>query len=53
MFKNYSMFSLLVVFIFFIAVFVWAIRTDKASLEHVSRIPLESDENPNPNSKLS
>ena len=50
---TYPMFSLLVFFIFFIAVFIWAIRTDKASLEHVSRIPLESDENPNPNSKLS
>jgi cbb3-type cytochrome oxidase subunit 3 len=50
---TYPMFSLLVFFIFFIAVFVWAFKTPKASLDEVSRIPLESDDNSNPNSKLS
>ena len=49
---TYPMFSLLVFFIFFIAVFIWAIRTKKSSLEEVSRIPLESDCNKNPNSIL-
>jgi len=48
---TYPMFSLLVFFIFFLAVFVWAVKTDKASLDAVSRIPLESYENSNPNSK--
>ncbi len=47
---TYPMFSLLVFFLFFIAVTIWAIKTDKKSLEEVSRIPLESEKNNNPNS---
>jgi len=49
---TYPMFSLLVFFLFFIAVTIWAIKTDKKSLEEVSKIPLESEKNNNPNSIL-
>ncbi len=49
---NYPMFSLLVFFVFFIAVFVWAFKANKEDLEKISRIPLESDDNSYPNSKL-
>ncbi|MBK8364151.1 MAG: cbb3-type cytochrome c oxidase subunit 3 [Bacteroidetes bacterium] len=49
---TYPMFSLLVFFIFFMAVFIWALRTKNSSLEEVSRIPLESENNNNPNSIL-
>jgi len=50
--ETYPMFSLLVFFIFFMAVFIWALRTKNSSLEEVSRIPLESENNNNPNSIL-
>ncbi len=49
---TYPMFSLLVFFIFFMAVFIWALRTKNSSLEEVSRIPLVSENNNNPNSIL-
>ncbi len=49
---TYPMFSLLVFFIFFMAVFIWAYKTKNSSLEEVSRIPLESENSSKPNSIL-
>jgi cbb3-type cytochrome oxidase subunit 3 len=40
----YPIFSLFVFVIFFIAVAIWMIKSDKQYLEEMSRKPLESDE---------
>lgn len=39
---NYPMFSLVVFFIFFLAVFIWSIKADKKKLEELSRLPLNN-----------
>ncbi len=43
----YPMASLLIFTIFFTVAAIWALRTDKRLVEHISRIPLDQDETPN------
>ncbi len=44
---TYPMFSLVVFFIFFVAVFIWSIKADKNKLLEMSKIPLKDGENDN------
>jgi cbb3-type cytochrome oxidase subunit 3 len=41
---TYPLFSLVVFFLFFLAVFIWSVKADKNVLNEVSRIPLDSDD---------
>lgn len=40
----YPLASLLIFTIFFAAAAFWAFRSDKAMVDHISRIPLDNDE---------
>ena len=42
---NYPMFSLLVFFVFFIAIFVWMAKADKKQLDEISQLPLIDSDN--------
>ncbi len=41
----YPIFSLLVFFLFFVALLVYVVRLDKKSIKEISCIPLTSDDN--------
>ena len=41
----YSIFSLIVFFVFFIAIGIWLVKADKKHIEEMSRKPLESNDN--------
>lgn len=43
---NYPMFSLLVFFLFFMAVFIWMMKADKKRLDEISRLPLIDQDKP-------
>lgn len=44
---SYPMFSLLVFFLFFIAVFVWMWKADKNEMDEISKLPLMDNEKSN------
>lgn len=44
---NYPMFSLLLFFVFFVALFVWVLTASKSHIQEMSELPLK-DEQPNP-----
>ncbi|MFM1877375.1 MAG: hypothetical protein RLZZ241_241 [Bacteroidota bacterium] len=45
---NYPMFSLLLFFVFFVALFVWVITASKKHIKEMSELPLNDDQQPNP-----
>lgn len=45
---NYPMFSLLLFFVFFVALFVWVLTTSKSHIQEMSELPLKDDQQPNP-----
>ena len=40
----YPIFSLIVFFVFFVAVFIWAMKADKNYLKKMEEIPIENNE---------
>ncbi len=45
----YPLVSLLVFFLFFIALLIWVVKVDKKYINKMSQLPLESDKNQNNN----
>lgn len=45
---NYPMFSLVLFFVFFVALFVWVITASKTHIKEMSELPLNDDQQPNP-----
>lgn len=44
--------AFVIFFIFFVLLFVWVIRMDKNSINHMASLPMENDRTPNPFNKL-
>jgi cbb3-type cytochrome oxidase subunit 3 len=44
---TYPMFSLVVFVVFFVAMTIWVIKTNKSRLEEISRLPLENNSTEN------
>jgi cytochrome c oxidase cbb3-type subunit IV len=40
---NYPTLSLVVFFLFFVAILVWMVKADKSHLRHMSELPLSND----------
>lgn len=47
----YPMFSLLLFFVFFLALFWWVLTASKKHIREMSELPLEDDQQPNPAEK--
>lgn len=47
----YPMFSLLLFFVFFVALFWWVLTASKKHIREMSELPLEDDQQPNPQEK--
>lgn len=43
----YPMISLLIFFLFFVALLVYVVRSDKQEMQEISRLPLDTDDQPN------
>lgn len=43
----YSIFSMLVFFVFFVVMFIWMLKLDKNYVNEMEQLPLDSENNPN------
>lgn len=44
--------AFLIFFIFFVMLFIWVIKMDKKSINHMASLPMEKDASANPFNKL-
>lgn len=48
---SYPLFSLILFFVFFLALFGWVLTASKKHIREMSELPLDDDQQPNPSEK--